>query len=113
MAWLMQATNVSMSVETSRLVFRVIGEIGYSAADTAASINAVIQQVINTYGGVNYYAQGVPKKIVTRTVQVNRREVDESILPHIEGMFVVKLGGVFQEIGGDHENVGGGNQKLG
>ena len=33
--------------------------------------------------------------------------------PNIEGMFVIKLGGEFQQVGGDNENVGGGHQKLG
>lgn len=60
-----------------------------------------------------YYTKGADKPIVNRKVRVITIESKETIPPNIEGVFVVQLGGEFEQIGGDDEDVGGGNQKLG
>ena len=112
MAYLMSLAVDSINTEASRIVINCHGEIG--GADTEANINAVVNSVFASLGNLNYWARGADKKIINRVVKINKRATEEMLPPpNIEGMFVIKLGGEFQQVGGDNENVGGGHQKLG
>ena len=61
----------------------------------------------------NWYAQGRPKIIENITTKTVVRETNVFVSPKAEPIVIIQLGGTFQRTGGEYENVGGGNQKVG
>lgn len=83
-----------------------------SSTNADAHLSAIRNQLRNMYMG-NIYAHGLPLNKVKYQTKTIRLESGDFIVPNIQSTIVVKLGGAFQEIGGDNENAGGGYQKLG
>lgn len=77
-----------------------------------AYINNIKNQLRSMFLG-DVYAPGKPITKVSIQTNTIHRESENVLPPNLQGSLLIPLGGVFQEIGSEHENVGGGNQKLG